>query len=131
MAFEPRLNEVRLRDGFKVELRKPNPDVEMPRAKKLYVGKKPLPFYLANLVKCLERNRVYIQAHGNYIPKMLSLLWLVPFRVYVEKMWLWCEQGKYLYSCMGLLVSKRRRAEAPIMPGDKLVYENGRWKVKF
>ena len=129
MAFEPCLNEVRLRDGFKLELRKPNSDEELRWAKKLYVGRKPLPFYLANLVRCLERNRVYIQARGNYIPKALTLLWLVPFRVYVERMWLWCEHGKYLYACMGLLVSRRRRAETPIMPGDRLVYENGRWKV--
>ena len=130
MAFEPCLNEVRLRDGFKLELRKPKPDEELKWAKKMYVGEKPLSFYVTNLVKCLERNRVYIQAHGNYIPKALTLLWLVPFRVYVERMWLWCERGKYLYACMGLLVSKRRRAEAPIMPGDRLIYEGGKWKVK-
>ena len=130
MAFEPCLNEVRLRDGFKLELRRPNPDEELRWAKRMYIGRRPLAFYVANLTKQLERNRVYVQARGNYIPKMLSLLWLLPFRVYVERMWLWCEQGKYLYSCMGILVSRRRRAEAPIMSGDRLIYEGGRWKVK-
>ena len=102
---------------------------EIAKLRVVYVSKKPIENYLAQITTVLSyHGKCLVRAKGYNISRLLLTLMCLKLRIEIEKCYMWLEKGSSLYPCVALVLRWDKTKVLGLKSGDKLVYKDGRWE---